>query len=637
LIVSPEQVIYEGAVGLADPVSDPHEILTTSHQANFYSVSKFFAACCLLKLIEDGKLCGTDHVRDYLPVQLQNLVPKECTIEQLVAHAGGAPNPLPLQWVHTPDETINETELLEKVLLQNPFQPLAQVGGSLSYQYSNVGYWILGHVVTTACSANPGNFAQCCQELLFSDVSKDEADCIVSDSFAADAPMAYGHVPRWSILALVARLACPQRIIGPTSQSWLRMEPHLIDGTSYGGLIGSTRSVSVFLRYLLRGSILASTEPLFTPLCHSKMTFGLHVRAHRGVRVYHKEGGGAGCHSSIQFRSEALAGCIIAGDATFDVNGLLDELMDCIEDHEKESMMLQPKTRTVVASDGTRLHTKHYSGDPKEVPLLGNETVLLISGGPGVPDYLQDVASLLMNSNVTASVLAFDQRGVGQSQLPEGGQISIDLLLDDIYAIQRAYGLGTMHVLGHSWGGVLAQLYAQRFPDHCSSLVLLSPTTVSQGSDWSNMEMEVMKYNRRKSGLVNFAKMGLWSLLMYVPLVSDSAARHIIQQVMKNYYFDPASAPNPPSEFLQGVSAKAMLLSKNSFVKDVKEPMAWDAKIPSYCVFGDEDIYGHARIGSFCNNFRGKTTILQRCSHLLWIDQPKRLEQLLSKFYSGIA
>jgi hypothetical protein len=96
------------------------------------------------------------------------------------------------------------------------------------------------------------------------------------------------------------------------------------------------------------------------------MTFGLHIRPHRGLRIYHKEGGGAGCHSSVQFRHE-LAGCIIAGDATLDVNGLLDELMDCVEDSSK----IRPPQRRgkVLAREGTRLHTRHYFAKHHVTPL----------------------------------------------------------------------------------------------------------------------------------------------------------------------------------------------------------------------------------------------------------------------------
>ena len=625
VLISPNGVIYEGARGLANPIEDSDEKVHSKYQANLYSVSKFFTACCILKLIEQKKISRTDKVYRNLPVKLRELVNKECTIEQLVAHASGAPNPLPLQWVHRPDETIDETEILARVLKTHSFK-----AKPLPFYYSNVGYWLLGFVVTTTC--NLPNFAQCCQELLF---SKLDEDFYISDHFSPSAPMAYGHLPCWSGLALMAKFVCPKSMIGPANTKWIRMEPHLIDGVGYGGLVGSSRSVSAFLQSLLSGKVLDSTEPLFMPLLNAQMTFGLHIRSHRGLRIYHKEGGGAGCHSTVQFRRE-LAGCIIAGDATFDVNGLMDELMDCIED---DSSKIRPTTleRQVLARDGTWLHTRHYSMATHQVAsssLTSNECVLLISGGPGVPDYLQDLAALLIKSNITSSVLCFDQRGVGNS--PYTGEITMDHLLNDIHDIQKAFNLKTIHIVGHSWGGVPAQLYAQRLPHCVSSLVLLSPTTVSQASDWSQMEKEVMKYNREKGGWIHFVSLGIWSLLVtwIRPFVSNFAARRLMTHVIKNYYYDPTSAPDPSQCFLLGISAHAMIQSTRAFLTNVTEPMTWDEeRIPSYCIFGDEDIYGQRMMEAFCAGFKGKTDILPQCSHLSWLDQPRRLVCLLKNFY----
>jgi pimeloyl-ACP methyl ester carboxylesterase len=150
------------------------------------------------------------------------------------------------------------------------------------------------------------------------------------------------------------------------------------------------------------------------------------------------------------------------------------------------------------------------------------------------------------------------------------------------------------------------------------------------------MEREVMKYNREKGGWINFAMLGFWSLLLSLPLVSNFAARKLSTQVVKNYYYDPASAPDPPESFLSGISAQAMIRSKRAFLKDVKERISWDERIPSCCIFGDEDIYGQRIIEAFSAGFNGKTEMLPQCSHLSWMDQPSRLESLLKSFYGVI-
>ena len=317
-IVSADAVIYEAANGLADAVGKPPlppfnlGPLTTSHQANLYSASKLFAACCALRLIETGKISGPEcDVRDLLPPGVRDRVPQgQCTVERLVTHTSGAPNPLPLSWVHCPGDEVDEASLLGEILRRHPFKE-GRGGGPRPYAYSNVGYWILGMAVTSALGADPSDFGRCCQELLFAPgagegfLTLQEGELLVSDDFDPRAPMMSGHVKAWSVLSLAARLFCPPGTMGPSNAAgWVRTEPHLPDGASYGGLVGSARSIGMFLRRLLRGDVLSeeSLEMLFfAPGQSDMMTFGLHVRPHLGVPTYHKEGGGGGLprHSTV--------------------------------------------------------------------------------------------------------------------------------------------------------------------------------------------------------------------------------------------------------------------------------------------------------------------------------------------------
>jgi D-alanyl-D-alanine carboxypeptidase len=255
VLVSSGRVVYEGALGLANPVADNDEKVAPNHSANLYSLSKLFTACCVLKLIDNGKLSPKSHVKEFLDDDMHALV-NACTIEQLVAHEAGAPNPLPLSWVHSQDETVDEKVELANILKRHPFKSLSPAKRN-DYFYSNIGYWVLSHAVTNACGVPSSEFSKCCNDLLFSNVT---GQCRISDSFPSNKPMAYGHVPRWSVLALVARFFCPQKIVGPSNASWIRMEPHFLDGVGYGGLIASSSSVSNFLIALLKGSILSSAS-----------------------------------------------------------------------------------------------------------------------------------------------------------------------------------------------------------------------------------------------------------------------------------------------------------------------------------------------------------------------------------------
>lgn len=68
--------------------------------------------------------------------------------------------------------------------------------------------------------------------------------------------------------------------------------------------------------------------------------------------------------------------------------------------------------------------------------------------------------------------IAVDHRGIGGSEGSLDG-LSIDCMARDALALVEALGLGGIHVVGHSLGGVVAQRFALLAPERTRSLALL--------------------------------------------------------------------------------------------------------------------------------------------------------------------
>lgn len=115
------------------------------------------------------------------------------------------------------------------------------------------------------------------------------------------------------------------------------------------------------------------------------------------------------------------------------------------------------------SNDGARIHYElHGSGDP----------VLLVMGlGSNAYGWARTIPWLAEHYQA----IAFDNRGVGRSDVPEGGY-TISQMAADAAAVLDACGHRTAHVIGASLGGMIAQRFAIEHPDRLRSLVLLCTT-----------------------------------------------------------------------------------------------------------------------------------------------------------------
>jgi proline iminopeptidase len=120
----------------------------------------------------------------------------------------------------------------------------------------------------------------------------------------------------------------------------------------------------------------------------------------------------------------------------------------------------------------------------------GGEPVLVIHGGPGVP--FQASWSGL-DRTAGYEFIYYHQRGCGRSTVPidrfssgnwYANAVELDRKLGmaaqlaDIERIRRILGVEKLSIIGHSYGGFLAALYAMEFPDRVGKLVLVSPASV---------------------------------------------------------------------------------------------------------------------------------------------------------------
>jgi proline iminopeptidase len=99
--------------------------------------------------------------------------------------------------------------------------------------------------------------------------------------------------------------------------------------------------------------------------------------------------------------------------------------------------------------------------------------MVVVHGGPGA-DHTYFLPYLLPLARMHRLVF-IDERGSGRSQrLQDTSQYTVENMADDVEAVRQALKLGKISLLGHSYGGVLAQAYALKYQQNLSHLILNS-------------------------------------------------------------------------------------------------------------------------------------------------------------------
>ncbi len=135
------------------------------------------------------------------------------------------------------------------------------------------------------------------------------------------------------------------------------------------------------------------------------------------------------------------------------------------------------------------------TGDLAATQAAGRLPLVVLHGGPGVPhDYTLRMARIAEQDR---AVVHYDQLGCGRStHLPEQGADfwTVQLFLDELDRVLAGLGIADgYHLLGQSWGGMLAAEHAVRRPAGLRGLVIAdSPASMELWLSEANRLRELL-------------------------------------------------------------------------------------------------------------------------------------------------
>ncbi len=276
--------------------------------------------------------------------------------------------------------------------------------------------------------------------------------------------------------------------------------------------------------------------------------------------------------------------------------------------------------------------------------------VLVVHGGPGSP-FAEPLAGLKSLTN-NYRFHYYDQRGSGKSSHPfdrfassnfyENMQtldrtLGLGAQIADIERVRQILGDDKIIIVGHSFGGFIASLYAAEFPEHVKALILIAPAEMLIMPPESGGLFEQVKPllpENMKSKYDDYVK----RVLDFGNLFSRNEAELAALNREFVPYYEAAMkakgvavpASNMPSDN-GGWMVQAMYMSmgmKHDYRAALKPVSA-----PVLVIHGDKDLQPEKASRMYSDLFpNSKFQIIPNASHFAFSEQPDAFARVVSEF-----
>lgn len=278
-------------------------------------------------------------------------------------------------------------------------------------------------------------------------------------------------------------------------------------------------------------------------------------------------------------------------------------------------------------ANGQNLYIKTY-GNKKEKPLI------FIHGGPSGNSTLFEATTAQKLADLGFYVIVYDRRGEGRSADPDA-KFTYAEAFQDLNTIYKKYNLKKATLLAHSFGGLVATLYTEKYPQNVNSLILAG-ALFSQQETYDHILNSLKKTHWEDSKTHN--------KISYVEKLDKNSAgyrKHCFDLASDNGYFKMPHPTKKSKKLYANYEAsnffKTNIRNKNApllFYQNEKrnniDTRSSLKKIKAkgisiYAIYGKEDgIFSPSQIKSI-KDLAGEDhfALLNNCSHYLFVDQQK--------------
>jgi L-proline amide hydrolase len=267
--------------------------------------------------------------------------------------------------------------------------------------------------------------------------------------------------------------------------------------------------------------------------------------------------------------------------------------------------------------------------EPGKLPLL------CLHGGPGAAhDYLESLDAM---ADTGRRVIYYDQLGCARSRIDESkpDMWTVELYVEEVDVVRQALGLDHIHLLGQSWGGMLAMEYMITQPKGVASLTIASsPASMVQWVTEANRLREQLPSDVQ-AALTAHEAAGTTSSPEYLEAMQVFYDRHVCRVPYPDYVqrsFDQMAAYPEVYNTMNGPSEFHVIGTIKNW--DVRHRLP-EINVPTLVTSGYYDEATPLIAETVQKGIPGsKWVLFENSSHMAHVEEANRFMNVLSDFIS---
>lgn len=260
--------------------------------------------------------------------------------------------------------------------------------------------------------------------------------------------------------------------------------------------------------------------------------------------------------------------------------------------------------------------------------------LLLLHGGPGATShYLEPLARL----SDERPVVFYDQLGGGRSDRPTDDSLwQIPRFIEELRQVREALGLDRIHLLGHSWGAMLAIEYLLTDPPGVESVILASMTpSVEQWLQDTEERLATLPDSTREV-IRRHEQAGTTDSPEYQDAVMEFYRRYLCRR-------DPWPSIVDSTFAQLGVDVYTTMWGPSEFTATGRLK-TWDARgrlegihLPTLVTVGDHDEMSVESAQDMARRLPdARLEVIEGAGHLTMVDQPEAYAQVIRNFHAEV-